>query len=240
MSMESIVQERLSFVRGSLRLNGVMSYPSFGIPRRAVLICSPHPHFAGDMENNVIQALAENFGQDSVTLRFDYHGVGQSQIELPEDMSVFDYWDELEEKKQYGPAQEDIEAACKALKKAVGKVPLAVMGYSFGSAVGLQYGLGKADAAVMVGISPPLTRVDFSFLAGCTKPCLLIIGRDDFLYSAEHIDRLRGIAGQRVQIMLYEGADHFFRGREEELAAKVRDFLDAELGHKGGDVDNEY
>ena len=34
------------------------------------------------MHNNVVEALAEHFAADSVVLRFDYRGVGQSKIDL--------------------------------------------------------------------------------------------------------------------------------------------------------------
>ena len=92
MSRMEIIEERITFTGKNLTLAGVISYPAADDPVRSVLLCSPHPHFAGDMDNNIIQAIAGDLARDSVTLRFDYRGVGNSKIELPPGLSVFDYW----------------------------------------------------------------------------------------------------------------------------------------------------
>ena len=90
--VDAIVEERVTFASGSLRLAGVLAYPQEAAPERAVLVCSPHPHFAGDMNNNVVSAVARHLAGQAVVLRFDYRGVGESEIVLGPEESAFDYW----------------------------------------------------------------------------------------------------------------------------------------------------
>ena len=103
----NIIEEQINFQSGPLNLSGILSYPDSREPEKAVLLCSPHPHFAGDMENNVIRHLANYFAKDSLALRFDYRGVGKSTINLEGESSVFDYWQQVEDSMDYTDAVED-------------------------------------------------------------------------------------------------------------------------------------
>ena len=52
----------------------------------------------GNMDNNVIRHLSQGFNKEGcLTLRFNYHGVGKSEIKLPTDTALFNYWSSLEE-----------------------------------------------------------------------------------------------------------------------------------------------
>jgi hypothetical protein len=188
-----------------------------------VLICAPHPNFAGTMENNVVRALAQALARSAVTLRFDYRGVGESEIILPRGVSAFDYWEEVEEKKDYAGALADVAVAGEELRQAAGGLPMAVVGYSFGAIVGLRYACGQQQVRAMVGISPPLRKIGLEFLAGCHKPCLLLGGSGDFVCSP---DDLRALRGERVEVEVLEARDHFFRGEEELPCERVVKFLD--------------
>ena len=53
MSDDSVIEETIRFASGPNTLCGVLAYAPQGMPKCAVLLCSPHPHFAGDMDNNV-------------------------------------------------------------------------------------------------------------------------------------------------------------------------------------------
>ena len=224
MERMEIVEERVAFDGNGLTLSGVMAYPATGAPRRAALLCPPHPHFAGDMENNVVLALARHMATDSVVLRFDYRGVGESQIKLPPGVSVFDYWDDVEEKKDYAGALSDVWAAGEELSRAARGLPLVVVGYSFGAVTGLMFGRDCAAVRAMAGISPPLKKVSFDFLADCPKPCLLLSGKNDFVCSAEEMAWAKKLAGRRLTTALL-GGDHFFRQEENILCARVDRFV---------------
>jgi len=221
-----IVEERITFDSGQ-RLTGVLAYPDSAKPERAVLVCSPHPHFAGNMDNNVVCAIARKSAEHAVTLRFDYRGVGDSQISLPDGLSVFDYWSNMEETKDYADAVRDVSAAAGALAGAVGEldISLSVVGYSFGAATGLLYGHANEDVCNMVAIAPPLGKVSFDFLSDCSKPGLFLIGTGDFLYSAEKTEQLRRILASNLTVEVMDNVDHFFRGDESLVAQKIDQFI---------------
>jgi alpha/beta superfamily hydrolase len=223
-----ITEEQITFVNdGGLRLAGVLAYPDSIKPRHAVLLCSPHPHFAGNMDNNVISAIARELAVHAVTLRFDYRGVGDSQISLRKGLSVFDYWSDIEESKDYTDAVQDVSAAAHTLGSAIGELdaPFYVVGYSFGAATGLLYGRQKDNVCGMVAIAPPLGKVSFEFLSDCSKPSLFLIGTGDFLYCAEKTQQLQRNLAAGATVEVLENADHFFRGDENILARKVDDFI---------------
>ena len=225
---DKIVEERITFVNDDgLQLSGVLAYPESVEPRYALLLCSPHPHFAGNMDNNVISEIARVLAEHAVTLRFDYRGVGDSQIDLPGGLSVFDYWSDIEETKDYTDAVKDVSAAAQTLSSAVGEldIPFSVVGYSFGSATGLLYGYEKENICGMAAIAPPLGKVSFEFLSNCFKPGLFLIGTGDFLYSEEKTEQLRQTLTSNTTVEVLENADHFFRGDENILAQKVDDFI---------------
>jgi len=222
-----IVEERISFTSGPLRLTGVLAYTDSASPQRAVLVCSPHPYFAGNMDNNVVCAIARKSAEHGVTLRFDYRGVEDSQISLPDGLSVFDYWSEIEETKNYADAVRDVSAAAGALAAAVGglDIPFSIVGYSFGAATGLLYAHANEDICNMVAIAPPLGKVSFDFLSDCSKPGLFLIGTGDFLYSQEKTEQLRQTLSSAATIEVMDNVDHFFRGDEDIVTQKVVGFI---------------
>jgi alpha/beta superfamily hydrolase len=223
-----IVEERITFENeDGLPLAGVLAYPERTEPKYAVLLCSPHPHFAGNMDNNVICSVTRELAAHSVTLRFDYRGVGDSQINLRDGLSVFDYWSDMEQTKDYTDAVRDVSAAALALQSANRELhlPFSVVGYSFGAATGLLYGHEKEDVCSMIAIAPPLRKVSFEFLSNCLKPGLFLIGTGDFLYSEQKTEQLRQTLARNTTVEVLENADHFFRGDEKVLAQKVDEFI---------------
>jgi alpha/beta superfamily hydrolase len=225
MQSAAIIEEKVTFSSDGVRLTGVVAYPESVEPTRAILLCSPHPHFAGNMDNNVITEMAQYFARDSVTLRFDYRGIGDSEIKLPAGLSVFDYWDNIEESKNYDDAVSDVASASEELSRITGSLPQVAIGYSFGAATAFIYGMKNDIVRQMVGVAPPLTKVDFSFLADSVKPALVMIGKEDFLYSADNIEEFKKMASPSTEIELLDGCDHFFRGEEELAAKKAYDFI---------------
>jgi len=224
---EPIVEERVTFASGSLRLAGVLAYPQESDPERAVLVCSPHPHFAGDMNNNVVSAVARHLAARAVVFRFDYRGVGESEIALGPEESAFDYWTDVEETKNYSGALQDVRSAAQVLLHAAGSLAdeLSVVGYSFGAATGMLFSRDDRRVREMVGIAPPLGKVSFDFLMGCRKSSLHVIGTKDFLYSQDKVDAFRTMLGPAGRVKVLNKADHFFRGDEDMIAREVEDFL---------------
>jgi alpha/beta superfamily hydrolase len=229
----TLIAEQIGFSSSPLRLSGILSYPSDREPERSVLLCSPHPHFAGDMENNVIKHLANYFAKDSVTLRFDYRGVGKSRIDLPSGTSVFDYWQQVEDNMDYRDALEDVQSAVDELLDSAPGLPCVVIGYSFGAVTGLKHGINADSVSVLIGIAPPIGKVDFDFLHLCAKSCLIINGKDDFLYTPDQLEKFCLSYTDRITIDIWENSDHFFRGEEEKLAIAIESFIYEKLNEAG-------
>jgi len=205
-------------------LAGVLSYPVNAEPTRAVLACPPHPNFGGDMENNVVAALAERLSAEAVTLRFDYRGVGQSRIELRPGLSVFDHWENIEQTLNYAEPLADVETAVDELSLLSAGLPMIAVGYSFGAIMATRVAMQDRRIVAMVGISPPLKRVGFEHLTACRKPCLLVSGQDDFVYDAEAARKLVDASGPNL-IFERPVGDHFLVGQEAELADRVARFV---------------
>ncbi|MBI2320626.1 MAG: alpha/beta hydrolase [Chloroflexi bacterium] len=183
-----------------------------GDVRAAAVLCHPHPLYGGDMHNHVVDALACGLAADGVlALRFNFRGVGGSA-------GLHDG----------GPGEvRDVLAAFEALRAERGgrTVPLAVVGYSFGAAVGLAAAAQHGDVAAAVGVSPPFGRSDFCFLADVAFPVLLIWGQDDALVDAAAAQRVA--AYQTVRTIVVPGADHFWRTGVERVVAAAAAFLRA-------------
>lgn len=225
MHKEQVIHEQIRFGQDDY-LAGVLSYPADREPELAVLICSPHPNFGGDMENNVVAALAERLAREAVTLRFDYRGVGASRIDLPPGISVLDYWDNLEQTLDYTEPLADAASAAAKLSSVRNGLPMIAVGYSFGAIMGTHIGVRERQIVAMAGISPPLKRVGFEQLAGCRKPCLLVSGQEDFVYDAQAAAKLIETCGRELTLEK-PPADHFFIGLEAELADRVAQFVHA-------------
>ena len=221
---EPVIQERVYFGEAG-RLAGVLHYPAHAAPRYAVLLCPPHPNFAGDMDNNVIRALAEGLATDAVVLRFDYRGIGDSRIDLPPGLSVFDYWEEIEQAREYTDALADTATAADELHRLSGGLPMVAVGYSFGSVTATLTALRDSRFTAMVGIAPPLQRVAFEFLADCPRPCLIVSGEDDFVHEPDVAARLIASAGSQLVFERLKGMDHFFRDQEDMLIQRVIRFI---------------
>ncbi len=207
--MGAIVEERVTLTGPAGTLGGVLSYPAEGQPVFGALVCSPHPHFAGDMDNNVVRALATHLASEAIALRFDYRGVGDSEITLPQGLSVWDYWDRVEQEKAYDDALADVACASEFLLRTCGSLPSAAVGYSFGAITAMLHGRRCGRFACLAGVSPPLKRFGFEFLSGVACPCLLVSGREDFVFCGQALDRAKQAASENLHVELLDG-DHFF------------------------------
>ncbi len=228
-----IIEERVSFSSAGNRLSGILSYPETREPCAAVLLCSPHPHFAGDMDNNVVRAVAQGLGQRALCLRFDYRGVGDSTISLPPGLGVFDYWTEVEEKRDYNDAVADVTAGADSLMQVAGAdLDLLVVGYSFGTATGARFTVESGRVRRLAAIAPPLGRVRFDFMQDCPVPNGWLIGRHDFLYDEQHLQDLRQCVTPKGRVEILDDTDHFYRDDEDRVALWVEtEILDQTIEH---------
>jgi hypothetical protein len=189
----------------------VITYPA-SQARRGVVLLPPHPLLGGDMENNVIVALARGLPAEGLAaLRFNYA--------TPEGRPRYEHWRGVEERGDYGDAVLDARAAL-ALAARVFE-PRALVGVSFGAAVAARLAAEDGLTVPLVLICPPFARLDPSLLADRDAPTQIVLAAGDSLGGAPPaLDRLAG-----AEVHVIPGTDHFFVGHERRVTAVVARFL---------------
>lgn len=241
-SASPLVRERVTFPAGGVHLEGRLTYPEAGVPKSGVLLLSPHPHFAGDLDNNVIRALERGLGARGLAaLAFNYRGIGGSGIDLAaassgsihdpsiHDPSIHDYWDRVERETRYEEIVVDAEAARSHLAAQLPPgTPLHLVGYSFGAVLAALLIRARRNElpppASLTLVAPPIRRYPLPFLGELPLPRLLVLAAEDFLYGEAEIAVLEKLTPPLL-IEVIPGADHFFRGREDEAVHRVAMFV---------------
>lgn len=206
---EKAVEEHVTFQAGDTTLEGLLWRPP-APSVVGVVLCHPHPLYGGNMYNNIVTALAEAFQQAGMmTLRFNFRGVGQSS-------------------GTHGGGQaevDDVQAAVAYLLSRQSVARVVVAGYSFGSMVGLRAGLADDRVHVLIGVALPVGMRDASFLTATQKPVLLISGDHDTISPLPTLQALVAELPDPKQLVTVRGTDHFFAGREREVAQAAVAFV---------------
>lgn len=141
-------------------------------------------------------------------LRFNFGGVGASQG---------GYTGGVEE-------IEDARAAVVALRAALpADAPLAILGYSFGAWVGAQAAREQAGVCRVIAIAPPLRVFQWPFAADLGAPLTVVVGDRDTFCPRDRLDALLAATG--AELVVVEGADHFFGAGADAVAQAVRERL---------------
>jgi uncharacterized protein len=122
--------------------------------------------------------------------------------------------------------QDDVRAALDDLAKEFPGRPMLLAGFSFGSRVGLEVGCGDERVERVIGLGLPVDNVDMSFLRNCRKPKLIIQGGQDQFGSHTRLDSLFAELPEPKQLAVVDGADHFFTGKLDQVAAAIDAWLD--------------
>jgi uncharacterized protein len=199
-------ENRIIFNSGILKLEGIFNFISAD---RGVVIAHPHPLYGGDMQNNVVEALCLAYIECGYSsLRFNFRGVGRSE-------------------GSYGNGageQEDIKAAIDFLRvEGIKEIDLA--GYSFGSwaiSLGIKE-FQNINRVIMV--SPPVDLFDYSSANGTLEIKLVITGSEDNIADWRSVQKALPLFNQDVAFKVISGADHFYRGRSDDIKDIVREYL---------------
>lgn len=205
-----MIETRLKFPCGELSLEGVTSVPEGPGPFPAVVVCHPHPQHGGDMDNDVVTAVCQALGQASIaSLRFNFRGVKASGG--THDVGVGE--------------QDDLIAALDFVSSLEGidKDRVGVCGYSFGGAVALHVAPADKRVKALALISPAVES--YVRLTKYDTPKLIVCGSADQFVSIIALQRLAEELSPPVQCEFISGADHFWGGFEDKVAAKVAAFL---------------
>ena len=181
------------------------------------LVLHPHPQHGGNMNHKVVYTAFHCFARLGFSvLRFNYRGVGRSQ-------GVYDN------------GQGELSDAASALDWMQSHYPNAVncwvAGFSFGAWISMQLLMRRPEIHGFISIAPPANHYDFTFLAPCPSSGLIAHGSDDEHVPREEVDklaaRLEAQRGIGIEYICIEGADHFFRGKLDDLSQAVEAHLKA-------------
>lgn len=223
---EGLGESHVMFEAGTVELEGVLARPERDAKPVAVLLLAPHPRYGGAMDNNVVAHLARRASSDGcITLRFNFGGVGQSGVHLPEGVSLGEFWAGMDETQDYGPMLPDALGAFERLRQETGPGDrLIVLGYSMGSVVG---GLLAKEVVPdgLAAVSPPVSRIPMDVYRECAMPKRFVWGTEDFVCSRPDFEAFfAGLPGEKSFETL-DGCDHFFGGQEERIYQSLRSFL---------------
>jgi alpha/beta superfamily hydrolase len=199
------------------QLEAILKEPRQDSPKGVALVLHPHPLGGGTMHNKVVfRAAAALNDAGLTTLRINFRGVGQSTGNHDEGRGE----------------QEDARAGLAYLAQSYPGMKTFLCGFSFGARVGLDVGINDPRVAFLIGIGTPLEKYDFSFLAACRKPLLLVHGEHDEFGDVEQLRKL--VADLKhtvaVELVVIPGADHFFDGRLDDLKRAITDWTIQQLG----------
>jgi len=184
-------------------------------PRHVALICHPHPLYGGTMHNKVVfRAAKAALLAGLPTLRFNFRGAGKS-------VGTFTGGE---------GEREDVRAALDYLAAYFPGLPVCLMGFSFGSWVGLAVGATDPRVSTLVGLGVPANMSEFDFLHDVRKPKLILQGTRDEFGSVAKVSELFDSLPEPKQIHWVEGADHFFAGKLDEVQEALRQFLAPIIG----------
>ena len=219
-------EEHVHFNSDGLKLEGVLSYDENVLSPSLVLLCPPHPHLGGDMENNVIMELGNVLAENGfATLRFNYRGVGSSESKLGNIAEVYEYLEEILNNDDCSDAIVDATAAINYLESAVGTRKIFITGYSFGAIVAMMLSVENTNIRAFVSISVPFGRFDISFLSDCKKPKMFICSDNDFATTLEEVEKgMLSISEPKI-LDIMKDCDHFYIDKEREIANKILKFF---------------
>lgn len=200
------------FLQGPVgKLEAILWTPTrAGAPPLAAVFCHPHPLFGGTLHNKVVYNAAKSLDALGIpALRFNFRGAGLSAGEHDRGLGE----------------RGDVQAAIDYLAQQYPGLPLLVGGFSFGSWVGLQVGCADPRVQELIGLGLPVNSSDFSYLANCPKPKLIVQGTNDQYGSWEKVEPIAAMATGETRVSFIHGADHFFTGHLDHLDQSITSWL---------------
>ena len=205
------------FPCGDISLEGELHLPQGRGPFPSVVVCHPHPLYGGNMLNNIVVTICQALSQQSIAaFRFNFRGVGNSGGEFGEGITE----------------QEDVKAALDFLSATpdIDTARIGLVGYSFGAGVALPVALQDERISLLALVSPALSDFAWEQLKEYHRAKFIIVGDADSVISLERFRQHIEDVADPEQYQVVSGADHFWRGYEEEVARQVTRFLVAGFG----------
>ena len=190
--------------------DGLVHIGTTGGIRAAVVFGHPHPQYGGTMHTKAVYQSTKALARiGCAVLRFNFRGTGRSE-------GTYD--GEAGEKADFAAALDFMRARYPA-------APLWAAGMSFGSWIGLSVGADDSRVSLLLGVSMPVSKYDFSAVAASAKPKCFIHGERDEVCSLKEMREFYARALEPKELAVIDAADHLFDGKVSEVADAVEDLL---------------
>jgi len=191
------------------------------------LVCHPHPLGGGTMHNKVVYHAmtvlnAQEWNLRWPVLRFNFRGTG------------------LSEGQHDGRAESaDVIAALDWLH-AEYKLPVVLIGFSFGAAMAILASCGtdlqaerRTDLRALVALGLPTQGFGrshhYPVLSRCALPKLFLSGDRDSFAPQRELQQVVETAADPKRLVFIPGADHFFAGQIEAMQKVLAAWLKEQL-----------
>lgn len=179
-----------------------------------VLLCHPHPLYAGTMQNKVITTL-QRIARDNnyTTLRFNFRGVGKSegsygewQGEIADAMAVYQY---IQQKHP--------------------ELPVTVMGFSFGACIAscLAHQLEQQGGILkqLIMIAPPIEMFNLDGRVPSQSPLLIIQPDADEVINPQQVYQWEQSLTREHTLLSVPECSHFFHGKLTDLKELITPYI---------------
>ena len=200
------------FPCGDITLEGDWHLPEGKGHFPGVVVCHPHPLYGGDMMNNIVTAICDQLCRHSIAaFRFNFRGVGNSQGSFGGGISE----------------QQDVSAALEFVLSSpdIDAERIGLAGYSFGAALALSAALQCEKAPHLALVSPAISGSGLEQLKGYCGSKLVVIGDADTVIPFSRFEQHAEDMAASGQYDVVPGADHFWYGYEDVVAARVAGFF---------------
>ncbi len=199
------MSERITFTSDGNSLEGKLELMP-GI--NGVIITHPHPHYGGNMYNNVVETIHHVYSKAGYsTLRFNFRGVGNSEGTYDEGTGE----------------THDVQNAIDYLSK-TGITHVHLGGYSFGTWVNSMVDAAAYQIKQMTMVSPPLAFINFQ-IQNINCPIRAVTGnRDDYAPPGLVEPTIKKWNPDCV-FKTIDHADHFYSGYIKDLESILEGFV---------------
>jgi len=202
---------------GEIVLEGELVLPGAGATAAGVVVCHPHPQMGGDMDNHVVDIVVRALAKRGIaSLRFNFRGAGRSGGSFDGGRGE----------------QEDVRAAVAwfGRQPKVDAARVGLAGYSFGAAMASLAAEAAPRGLALVSFPSGLGersggRSAAEVLGGYPGPVLLVTGDEDRFVQVEPQRALAAELGERAELVVVPGVDHFWMQGIPELATAVGEFF---------------
>ena len=179
------------------------------------LILHPEPDRGGHMNHPVTVGMYRLFREHGFSvLRFNFRGVGRSQG---------NYSSGGGELADAAVALDWLQSQCTNARACW------IGGFSFGALIGMQLMMRRPEVGHFIAVTLPVLEHDFSFLAPCPSPGLVVHGTADSTVPVEEvavaIEKMPTQNDTKITFRQITGANHYFTHHLNPLLDTIDDYI---------------